>query len=43
MKPTISLRKTLADRQLLGKVLSGDTWRAWRILLTAAMGEALRY
>ena len=42
MKTTISLRKALADKQLLGKVLSGDTWRAWRILLTAAMGEVLR-
>ena len=42
MKTTISLRKALADKQLLGKVLSGDTWRAGRILLTAAMGEVLR-
>src|SRR5262245_28701468 len=42
MKPTISLRKALADKQLLGKVLSGDTWLPWRVLLIAAMGEALR-
>jgi hypothetical protein len=42
MKPTIPLRKTLADKQLLGRVLAGDTWRAWRILLIASMGEALR-
>jgi hypothetical protein len=42
MKPTISLRKALADEQLLGRVLAGDTWRAWRILLIASMGEPLR-
>jgi len=42
MKPTISLRKALADKQLLGKVLSGDTWLPWRVMLIAAMGEALR-
>ena len=33
MKPRATIRKALADKQLLGKVLSGDTWRAWRILL----------
>ena len=42
MKPTISLRKALADKQLLGRVLAGDTWQAWRTLLIASMGEALR-
>ncbi|MDR7219866.1 hypothetical protein [Aminobacter aminovorans] len=26
---------------LLGKALEGDSWRVWRILLIAAMGEAL--
>ena len=41
MKPRATIRKALADKQLLGKVLSGDTWRAWRILLIAAMGERL--
>ena len=41
MKATISIRKALNDRQLLGKTLGGDTWHAWRILLIAAMGEKL--
>jgi hypothetical protein len=39
MRPTIPLRKALADPQLLG--LKGDSWRAWRVLLIAAMGEQL--
>jgi hypothetical protein len=41
MKPTVTLRAALSDPQLLGKVLAGDTWQAWRVLLTAAMGEPL--
>ena len=27
---------------LLGQVLQGDSWKAWRILLIAAMGETLK-
>ena len=38
----VSLRRALTDPGLLGSVLSGDTWRAWRTLLIAAMGEPLR-
>jgi hypothetical protein len=41
MKPTISLREALDDPNLLGGALQGDSWRAWRILLIAAMGEPL--
>jgi hypothetical protein len=41
MIPRISLRKALADPQLLGGTLVGDSWRPWRTLLIAAMGEAL--
>ena len=41
MKPSISIRKALADKQLLGKVLVGDSWHPWRVLLIAAMGEKL--
>ncbi len=26
MKPTISIRKALTDRTLLGSVLTGDSW-----------------
>jgi hypothetical protein len=42
MKPTVTLRKAFADKQLLGAVLAGPTWRAWRTLMIASMGEALR-
>jgi hypothetical protein len=35
------MRAALGDDELLGKALKGDSWRAWRIVLTAAMGEAL--
>ena len=41
MKPTITLRKALTDTKLLGSVLAGESWRAWRVLLIAAMGEPL--
>jgi hypothetical protein len=35
------MRRALSDTALLGNVLPGDSWRAWRILLIATMGEAL--
>ena len=41
MKPRISMRAALSDNALLGAVLAGSSWQAWRILLIAAMGEAL--
>jgi len=41
MRPSISLRKAFADPNLLGDALPGPTWRAWRVLLIAAMGEKL--
>jgi hypothetical protein len=41
MKPTVTMRKALGDSKLLGTALEGDSWRAWRILLIAAMGEKL--
>lgn len=41
MKPTVSLRKALDDPALLGNVLIGDSWHAWRVLMIAAMGELL--
>jgi hypothetical protein len=40
-RPAISMRQALSDMHLLGSVLCGDTWRAWRILLVALMGERL--
>ena len=41
MKPRISLRQTLSDHNLLGGALAGDSWKAWRCLLIAAMVEEL--
>jgi hypothetical protein len=35
------MRDALTDPNLLGTMLSDDSWSAWRILLIAAMGEAL--
>jgi hypothetical protein len=41
MKPRTSLRAALEDPALLGRALPCDSWKAWRIILIAAMGEAL--
>jgi hypothetical protein len=41
MMPSVPLRKALADPALLGNALAGDSWHAWRVMLIAAMGEAL--
>jgi hypothetical protein len=41
MKPSVSIRKALADKKLLGSTLTGESWHPWRIILTASMGEAL--
>jgi hypothetical protein len=41
MTPFATMRRALSDRHLLGAVLGGDSWLAWRVLLIAAMGEAL--
>ena len=35
------MRRTVTDPKLLGSVLVGPSWEAWRVLLIAAMGEAL--
>lgn len=40
--PQVSLRRALTDPALFGTALGGNTWKAWRILLIAAMGEELR-
>jgi hypothetical protein len=37
----MTLRDALGDRALLGNVLQGESWSAWRTLLIAAMGEPL--
>ena len=41
MKAAVTMRRALSDKRLLGGVLAGDSWRAWRTMLIAAWGEAL--
>jgi hypothetical protein len=41
MKPLVTMRAALSDPDLFGNVLAGESWAAWRVLLIAAMGEAL--
>lgn len=41
MKPRVTLRAALADPLLLGDTIAGDSWKPWRSLLIASMGEAL--
>jgi hypothetical protein len=41
MRKLVSMRAALGDRELLGLALPGVSWRAWRIILIAVMGEAL--
>src|SRR6476646_3775293 len=42
MIPRVTLREALSDPNLLGTAIAGDSWRSWRALLIAAMGEELR-
>lgn len=42
IKRLLTMRKALANPQIFGAILAGDSWAAWRILLIAAMGEPLR-
>lgn len=35
------MRQALSDPALFGNVLAGDSWKPWRVVLIAAMGEAL--
>jgi hypothetical protein len=37
----ITMRRALEEPQLLGGVLAGDSWLAWRVMLIAIMGEKL--
>ena len=41
MIPRVSLREALSDPNLLGTAIAGDSWRSWRVLLIAAMGEGV--
>ena len=41
MRPLVSMRAALGDPDLFGRVFPGESWAAWRVMLIAAMGEAL--
>jgi hypothetical protein len=41
MKRAVTMRAALADPQLLGNALVGDSWSTWRVFLIATMGESL--
>jgi hypothetical protein len=41
MKPLIAMRAALAERDLFGEILVGDSWAVWRVLLIAICGEKL--
>jgi len=41
MKPLVTMREALADPELLGEAIPGESWGVWRALLIAAMGERL--
>jgi hypothetical protein len=41
MTPTVTMREALKDVRLLGNLLAGESWLAWRVLLIAMMGEPL--
>src|ERR1700733_7523851 len=41
MQPSISLRDALNDEALLGTVIQGSSWQAWRVMLLAMMGGHL--
>jgi hypothetical protein len=41
MKKLSTLREALSDPDLLAHALPGESWASWRILLIAAVGEAL--
>lgn len=41
MTPLVSIREALADPELLGGAMPGESWAAWRTLVIAGMGESL--
>jgi hypothetical protein len=41
MIPHVRLRQAFSDFNLLGTAIAGDSWKSWRTLLIAAMGEEL--
>ena len=41
LRKLISMREALEDPAYFGGLLAGNSWRAWRVLLIAIVGEAL--
>jgi hypothetical protein len=41
VKPLVTMREALRDTNLLGGVLDGPSWAAWRVILIASQGERL--
>jgi hypothetical protein len=41
MRPKLTLRKAMADPNLLGTAIGADSWAHWRTILCAIMGEEL--
>ena len=41
MRPLVTMRETLDDTALLGSIMAGESWAAWRTVLIASMGEEL--
>ena len=38
MKTLLSMRDAIEHPDIFGKILPGESWASWRILLIAAMG-----
>jgi hypothetical protein len=41
LRKLVSMREALASDGYFGRLLTGDSWRAWRVLLIAIVGEEL--
>ncbi|MGD9544331.1 MAG: hypothetical protein AB7F41_04880 [Methylocystis sp.] len=41
MRPIVPMRRALADPNLFGNILPGESWAPWRVLLIASQGERL--
>jgi hypothetical protein len=41
MRPKISMREALAEPHLFGRILRGESWYGWKVLLIAASGGEL--
>jgi hypothetical protein len=41
LRKLVSMREALVSDGYFGRLLAGESWRAWRVLLTAIVGEEL--